>query len=158
MAGRVLYSSREFTCFLTLKLLNKIHIFSGVNAPFPQRPLHLNLAQTASGHFSFTKPLIQQHPQHPYPRPYPMVSHPDGRPRFPNDEQWRLPSSEYADGQHGAWMSGRNPSHAGPSFGQEGYFRPPPPNNMGFQVMVFHRCCHVDQTCLPLTAGGQLNN
>jgi hypothetical protein len=94
--------------------------FQPVNAPFPQRPLHPNLAQTASGHFSFTKPLIQQHPQHPYPRPYPMLSHPDGRPRFATDEQWRMPSSEYADGQHGAWMSGRNPSHAGPSFGQEG--------------------------------------
>ncbi|KAJ6737033.1 HEPATOMA-DERIVED GROWTH FACTOR-RELATED [Salix viminalis] len=127
-----------------------------VNAPFPQRPLHPNLAQTASGHFSFTKPLIQQHP---YPRPYPMPSNPDVRPRFATDEQWRMPSSEYADSQHGAWMSGRNPSHGGPSFGQEGtcnhvpvirtllfplnvllllvrigYFRPPPPNNMGFQV------------------------
>ncbi|KAF9682035.1 hypothetical protein SADUNF_Sadunf05G0066300 [Salix dunnii] len=127
--------------------------FQPVNAPFPQRPLHPNLAQTASGHFSFTKPLIQQHPQLPYPRPYPMPSNPDGRPRFATDEQWRMPSSEYADSQHGAWMSGRNPSHAGPSFGQEvpctakvqnafsslcmlyeGYFRPPPPNNMGFQV------------------------
>ncbi|KAB5556635.1 hypothetical protein DKX38_007544 [Salix brachista] len=130
--------------------------FQPVNAPFPQRPLHPNLAQTASGHFSFTKPLIQQHP---YPRPYPMPSNPDVRPRFATDEQWRMPSSEYADSQHGAWMSGRNPSHAGPSFGQEGtchlvpvirtllfplnvllllvrigYFRPPPPNNMGFQV------------------------
>ncbi|KAJ6682438.1 PROTEIN HUA2-LIKE 1 [Salix koriyanagi] len=105
--------------------------FQPVNAPFPQRPPHPNLAQTASGHFSFTKPLIQQHP---YPRPYPMPSNPDVRPRFATDEQWRMPSSEYADSQHGAWMNGRNPSHAGPSFGQEGYFRPPPPNNMGFQV------------------------
>ncbi|KAJ6990663.1 hypothetical protein NC653_019047 [Populus alba x Populus x berolinensis] len=34
----------------------------------------------------------------------------------------------------GAWMGGRNPSYAGPSFGQEGHFQPPTPNNMGFQV------------------------
>lgn len=91
--------------------------FQPVNAPFAQRPLHSNLPQNASGHFSFTTPPIQQLP---YPRPYSMPSHPDGRPRFSTDEQWRMPSSEYADNHPGAWMGGRNPSYAGPSFGQEG--------------------------------------
>ncbi|KAJ6419626.1 hypothetical protein OIU84_029693 [Salix udensis] len=105
--------------------------FQPVNAPFAQRPLHSNLPQNASGHFSFTTPPIQWLP---FPRPYSMPSHPDARPRFSTDEQWRMPSSEYADNQPGAWMGGRNPSHAGPSFGLEGYFRPPTPNNMGFQV------------------------
>ncbi|KAB5548012.1 hypothetical protein DKX38_011418 [Salix brachista] len=105
--------------------------FQPVNAPFAQRPLHSNLPQNASGHFSFTTPPIQRLP---FPRPYSMPSHPDARPRFSTDEQWRMPSSEYADNQPGAWMGGRNPSHAGPSFGLEGYFRPPTPNNMGFQV------------------------
>ncbi|KAG6767172.1 hypothetical protein POTOM_028354 [Populus tomentosa] len=105
--------------------------FQPVNAPFAQRPLHSNLPQNASGHFSFTTPPIQQLP---YPRPFSMPSHLDGRPRFSTDEQWRMPSSEYADNHPGAWMGGRNPSYAGPSFGQEGHFRPPTPNNMGFQV------------------------
>ncbi|XP_073266514.1 ENHANCER OF AG-4 protein 2 [Populus alba] len=105
--------------------------FQPVNAPFAQRPLHSNLPQNASGHFSFTTPPIQQLP---YPRPYSMPSHLDGRPRFSTDEQWRMPSSEYADNHPGAWMGGRNPSYAGPSFGQEGHFQPPTPNNMGFQV------------------------
>jgi hypothetical protein len=91
--------------------------FQPVNAPFAQRPLHSNLPQNASGHFSFTTPPIQQLP---YPRQYSMPSHPDGRPRFSTDEQWRMPSSEYADNHPGAWMGGRNPSYAGPSFGQEG--------------------------------------
>ncbi|KAJ6916709.1 hypothetical protein NC652_019199 [Populus alba x Populus x berolinensis] len=91
--------------------------FQPVNAPFAQRPLHSNLPQNASGHFSFTTPPIQQLP---YPRPYSMPSHLDGRPRFSTDEQWRMPSSEYADNHPGAWMGGRNPSYAGPSFGQEG--------------------------------------
>jgi hypothetical protein len=31
-----------------------------------------------------------------------------------------MPSSEYPDNHPGAWMGGRNPSYAGPSFGQEG--------------------------------------
>ncbi|XP_037493884.1 ENHANCER OF AG-4 protein 2 [Jatropha curcas] len=112
--------------------------FQPGSAPFAQRPLHPNLPQ-ASGHFSFAKPAIQQHPQHSYPCAYPLPSHPDGRRQFVGDEAWRMPSTEFnTDNQHGAWMSGRNPSHAGPSFGQDGYFRPPierpPVNNMGFQL------------------------
>ncbi|XP_065865324.1 ENHANCER OF AG-4 protein 2 isoform X2 [Euphorbia lathyris] len=112
--------------------------FQPGGAPFAQRPLHPSLPQKVSGHFSFANPVIQQHPPHPYLRPYPLPSHPDGRRRFIGDEQWRMPSSEInADNQHGTWRGGRTTSHAGPSFSQEGYFRPPfegqPSNNMGFQ-------------------------
>ncbi|WCJ40047.1 Tudor/PWWP/MBT domain-containing protein [Euphorbia peplus] len=113
--------------------------FQASGAPFAQRPLHPSLQQNVSGHFSFANPVIQQHPPHPYLRPYPLPSHPDGRRRFVGDEQWRMSSSEInADNQHGTWRGGRTTSHAAPSFGQEGYFRPPfegqPPNNIGFQL------------------------
>ncbi|KAJ6353512.1 hypothetical protein OIU76_002515 [Salix suchowensis] len=98
--------------------------FQPVNAPFPQRPPHPNLAQTASGHFSFTKPLIQQHP---YPRPYPMPSNPDVRPRFATDEQWRMPSAMPCTAKVQNAFSSLCMLYVC-------YFRPPPPNNMGFQV------------------------
>lgn len=110
--------------------------FQTGNVPFSQRPLHPALPQTASGQFSFAKPAIQQHPQpamqqhpqpmqqhpqHPFPHPYAIHSHPDERRRVVGDELWRMPSSEFnIDNQHGTWMSGRNPSHSAPSFGQEG--------------------------------------
>ncbi|KAJ4822810.1 hypothetical protein Tsubulata_015812 [Turnera subulata] len=112
--------------------------FPHVNAPFMQRPMHPSHTQTPAGHFSYAKPAIQQHPQHPYPRPYPLPSHPDVQRRFVTDDRWRMPSSEFNSDQHGAWMGGRTASLAGPSTGPEGYFRPPPDRppvaNMGFQV------------------------
>lgn len=95
--------------------------FQPNNASFAQRSLHPSMSQNAPGHFSYTKPAIQQHPQHSYPHPYPLPSHPDGRMRFVADEQWRMPSGEFnTDNHHGAWMSGRPLSHAGPPFSQEG--------------------------------------
>lgn len=95
--------------------------FQSPNAPFVQRPLPPNLLQSSSGHFSFAKPAMQQLSQHMYPGPYPLPSHPDGQRRFVADEHWRPPTNEYnIDNQHNAWMSGRNPSHPGPAFNQEG--------------------------------------
>ncbi|PPD74057.1 hypothetical protein GOBAR_DD29010 [Gossypium barbadense] len=141
--------------------------FQPGNAAFVQRPLAPSLPQTSSSHFSFTKPAMPPHPQHSYPQ-Y------DGWRPFVADEQWRMPAGEYnTDNQHGGWISGRNPSPCGPLFVREaGYFRPPverPSSNVGFPlasannlpagapnsgvVMVFF---HVDQTCLPLIVGGQL--
>ncbi|KAI9169587.1 hypothetical protein LWI28_014474 [Acer negundo] len=113
--------------------------FQQGNTPFVQRPLHPSLPQTSSSHFSFTKPAIQQHPHH-YPRPHALPSHPDNQMRFVADEQWRMSSGEFnPDSQRGVWMGGRRtPPQSGPSFIQEGYFRPPlerqPTNNMGFQM------------------------
>ncbi|XP_050234287.1 ENHANCER OF AG-4 protein 2-like isoform X2 [Mercurialis annua] len=113
--------------------------FQPAIAPYAQRPAHSSLPQTVPGHFSFPNPQIQQHPQHSYPRPYSLPSHPDGRRRFIGDEQYMMPASEFnPDNQHGTWMNGRPPSHSGPAFSQEGYFRPPferpPANNIGFQL------------------------
>ncbi|XP_021910617.1 ENHANCER OF AG-4 protein 2-like [Carica papaya] len=113
--------------------------FQPGSTPFVQRPLHPSLPQNPSNHFSFPKPTIQQHPQHPYTHPYSVPSQPDGGRRFVADEQWRINSNEFtADNQHGMWMAGRTPSHSGPPFVQEGYFRPPlerpPSSNMGFQL------------------------
>ncbi|OMO71028.1 Tudor/PWWP/MBT superfamily protein [Corchorus capsularis] len=112
--------------------------FQHGNTAFVQRPLHPTLPQTSSGHFSFTKPAMPPHPQHPYPQ-YSLPSQHDGRRPFVGDEQWRMPAAEYnADNQRGGWIAGRNPSPAGPLFVQEGYFRPPverpPANNMGFPI------------------------
>ncbi|GLT25943.1 hypothetical protein SLA2020_010410 [Shorea laevis] len=111
--------------------------FQPSNTNFVQRLLHPSLPQNPSSHFSFTKPAI---PQHPWPAysPYSLPQC-DGRRQFVGGEQWRMPSAEYnADNQQGGWVAGRNSSHAGPLFVQEGYFRPPverlPPNNMGFPI------------------------
>uniref|UniRef100_A0A2C9W163 CID domain-containing protein n=3 Tax=Manihot esculenta TaxID=3983 RepID=A0A2C9W163_MANES len=94
--------------------------FQPGNASFTHRSLHSTLPQNVCGQFSFAKPAIQQHPQHSFPHPYPVPSHPDGRRRFVGDDIWRLPSSEFnTDNQHGTWMSGRTPAHPGP-FGHEG--------------------------------------
>ncbi|EXB55170.1 hypothetical protein L484_018096 [Morus notabilis] len=108
------------------------------STPYVQRPLHPVPPQNPSGHFSYTKPTIQQHPQHPYHHLYPLPSHPDGRrPPLVGDEQWRMPTSEFkSENQRGVWMNG-GMTNSGPPFGQEGYFRPPferpPTNNVGFQ-------------------------
>ncbi|PON98866.1 RNA polymerase II-binding domain containing protein [Trema orientale] len=94
--------------------------FSQSNTPYIQRPLHPVPPQNPSGHFSYTKPTIQPHPQHPYHHPYPLPSHPDGRRQFVADEQWRMPSSEFkSDSQRGVWINGVM-THSGPPFGQEG--------------------------------------
>lgn len=115
--------------------------FQPSNTNFVQRPLHPSLPQNPSAHFSFTKPVVPQHPQHPqHPYPsYSLASQHDGLRQFGTDEKWRMPSADYnPDNQRGGWVSGRNPSHAGPLFVQEGYFRPPaerpPPSNMGFPI------------------------
>ncbi|XP_044491976.1 ENHANCER OF AG-4 protein 2-like [Mangifera indica] len=116
--------------------------FQQGNTPYVQRPLHPALPQTPSNHFSFTKPGIQQHPHQNYPHPYPMPSHPDNQRRYVGDEQWRMSSGEFnPESQHGVWMGGRRtPPQPGPTFVQEGYYRPPverpPTNNMGFQLSV----------------------
>ncbi|XP_059633371.1 ENHANCER OF AG-4 protein 2 [Cornus florida] len=110
------------------------------NAPFVQRPFHPTPPpQTPSGHYSYSNPPMQQHPQHPYPRPYSLPNLHDGPRRYAADEQWRVSTSEFnTDNQRAVWMNGgRTPSCSGPSFPQEGYFRPsierPPTNNVGFQ-------------------------
>ncbi|KAF4353690.1 hypothetical protein F8388_024259 [Cannabis sativa] len=105
--------------------------------PYIQRPMHPVPPQNPSGHFSYSKPAIQQHPQHSYHHPYPLPSHPDGRRPFVADEQWRMPSGEFkSDSQRGVWVNG-GMTHSGPPFGQEGYYRPPferpPTNNLSFQ-------------------------
>ncbi|GLT96590.1 hypothetical protein SLE2022_142000 [Rubroshorea leprosula] len=94
--------------------------FQPSNTDFVQRLLHPSLPQNPSGHFSFTKPAI---PQHPWPAysPYSLPPQCDGRRQFVVDEQWRMLSAEYnANNQQGGWVAGRNPSHAGPLFVQEG--------------------------------------
>ncbi|KAJ8759921.1 hypothetical protein K2173_010067 [Erythroxylum novogranatense] len=111
--------------------------FQPGNPPFLQRPPHPNLPQNTTGHFPFTNPAIQQHPQQVYPHPYNLSSLPDSRRQFVPEDQWRMPPSDFnTNNHHGAWMNGRTPSHAGPPFGQEGYFRPPierpVANNMSF--------------------------
>lgn len=119
--------------------------FQQGNTAFTQRPLHPAPPHNTSSHFSYTKPTVQQHPQLPYHRPYSLPSPLDGQRRFVGDEQWRMPSSEFkTNHQRGGWMNGgrtpngeRTPSCSGPTYGQEGYFRPPlerpPANNIGFQ-------------------------
>ncbi|XP_068639685.1 ENHANCER OF AG-4 protein 2 [Aristolochia californica] len=85
----------------------------------------------ANHHYSYGKPPavpqqhIQQQPYHPYPS-QPMSN---GLRQYA-EENWR----DIQDSQHSAvWGPGeRAPSLSGPSFVQEGYFRPPmerPPNN-----------------------------
>ena len=86
--------------------------FPQSNTPYIQRPLHPVPPQNPSGHFSYTKPPVQQHPQHPYHHPYPAPSLPDVRRPFVAEEQWRMPSSEF---KFNGGMS-----HPAPPFGQEG--------------------------------------
>lgn len=94
--------------------------FQQGDTSFTQRPLHPTPPQSTSSHFSYTKPAIQQHPQHPYHHPYSLPSIPDGQRRFATDEQWRMPSGEFkTEHQHGGWMNGER-IRLGPTFGQEG--------------------------------------
>ncbi|XP_050275952.1 ENHANCER OF AG-4 protein 2 isoform X4 [Quercus robur] len=101
--------------------------FQQGNTSFTQRPLHPAPPQNTSSHFSYTKPAVQQHPQHPYPRPYSLPSPLDSQRRFVADEQWRMPSSDFKTNQRGGWMNGgrtpngeRTPTCSGPTYGQEG--------------------------------------
>ncbi|KAF5747407.1 ENHANCER OF AG-4 protein 2 [Tripterygium wilfordii] len=117
--------------------------FQPSTTSFVQRALHPSIPQVSSNHFSYPNPANQQHPQHSYPPPYHLPSHPDGHRRFvPTDEQRRMVSSEFsADNSRGMWMGGRRtPSNSGPSYVHEGYFRPPlerpSANNMSFQHPV----------------------
>ncbi|XP_057477624.1 ENHANCER OF AG-4 protein 2 isoform X2 [Actinidia eriantha] len=109
---------------------------------FGQRPIHpAPPPQTPGSHYSFPNSTVQQHPQHPYPRPYTFLNLPDGSRRYIVDEQWRIPTGEFnTDNQRGVWMSGGRISCSGLPFAQEGYFRPPlerlPANNVGFQPSV----------------------
>ncbi|KAL7163115.1 hypothetical protein ACSBR2_039250 [Camellia fascicularis] len=114
--------------------------FQPGNAPFAQRPFRpAPPPPTLSSHYSYPNSTVQQHPQHPYPRPNSLPKLPDGPRRYIADEQWKLPTGELStDNPRGVWMSGgRAPSCSGPPFAQEGYFRPPlerpPANNVGFQ-------------------------
>ncbi|KAH8503036.1 hypothetical protein H0E87_014382 [Populus deltoides] len=79
---------------------------------------------TPHGNHMFLNPQAPQQNPHFQPVNAPFAQ----RPLHSN-----LPQNA-SDNHPGAWMGGRNPSYAGPSFGQEGHFRLPPPNNMGFQV------------------------
>ncbi|KAK6931876.1 PWWP domain [Dillenia turbinata] len=113
--------------------------FQPSSTPFTQGPYHPAApSHPPSVHYSYPKPVAQQHPQHAYSLPYSMPSHPDGWRQY-NDEQWRIPPREFsADNQRGGWMgAGRAPSGSGAPFIQEGYFRPPherpPINNISFQ-------------------------
>ncbi|CAK9322349.1 unnamed protein product [Citrullus colocynthis] len=108
------------------------------NPNFIQRQMLSGPPQNPPTHFSYAKPPVQHPPPHPYHHPYSSPSLVDGRRPFLGDEQWRMPSSEFkTENRQGVWMNGgRNPSHPGPPFSQEGYFQPPferPPNNIGFQ-------------------------
>ncbi|CAL1387879.1 unnamed protein product [Linum trigynum] len=112
--------------------------FQPGNSSFVPRPVNPSLTQTAPGHFQFSKPVIQQHHQQPYPHPFPVPSHPDGHRRFVGDDQWRMPSNEFnANNQHNGWIGGRTQSHGGHSISQEGFFRGPverpPVNTVGVQ-------------------------
>lgn len=95
--------------------------FQQGTGPFMQRPVHPNLPQTSSNHFSFSKPVIQQHHHQHYPRPPSLPSHPDNQMRYVADEQWRMQSGEFnTDNQRGVWMGGRRTPPSGPSYVQEG--------------------------------------
>ncbi|XP_039009026.1 protein HUA2-LIKE 1-like [Hibiscus syriacus] len=141
------------------------------NTVFVQRPLSPSLPQTSSSHFSFTKPAVLPHPQNSCPPQFSLPSQHNGWRPFIADEQWRMPAGEYnTDNRYGGWVAGRNPSPCGPMFVREGYFRPPVErpfsNNANFRLnstnnlpggdSVFMVCFHVNQTCLPLIVGGQL--
>ncbi|XP_022982619.1 ENHANCER OF AG-4 protein 2-like [Cucurbita maxima] len=112
------------------------------NPNFIQRQMHSGPPQNPPTHFSYAKPPVQQqHPPHPYHQSFSSPSLMDGRRPFLGDEQWRMPSSEFkTENRQGVWMNGgRNPSHPGPPFSQEGYFQPPyerPQSNIGFQRPV----------------------
>ncbi|KAG7036606.1 Protein HUA2-LIKE 1 [Cucurbita argyrosperma subsp. argyrosperma] len=108
------------------------------NPNFIQRQMHSGPPQNPPSHFSYAKPPVQQHPPHPYHHSYSSPSVMDSRRPFLGDEQWRRPSNEFkTENRQGVWMNGgRNPSHPGPPFSQEGYFQQPyerPPSNIGFQ-------------------------
>ncbi|KAL6187229.1 hypothetical protein ACLB2K_043344 [Fragaria x ananassa] len=111
--------------FMSTQVSQPNQQFQQGNAAFAPRPLPPGPPQNPSSHFSYAKPPVQQHPQHPYRPPYPLPPGPDNQRRFVADEQ------------RGVWINGGRPPHPGPPFGHEGYFRPPverpPANNMSFQ-------------------------
>ncbi|XP_022153132.1 ENHANCER OF AG-4 protein 2-like isoform X2 [Momordica charantia] len=96
--------------------------FQQGNPNFIQRQMHTGPPQNPPSHFSYAKPSVQQHPPHPYHHPYSSPSLMDGRRPFLGDEQWRMPSNEFkTENRQGVWMNGgRNSSHPGPPFSQEG--------------------------------------
>ncbi|TKY69096.1 ENHANCER OF AG-4 protein 2 [Spatholobus suberectus] len=111
--------------------------FQPANPPFAPRHMHPALPQNPSNQYSYPKPTNQQHLQHSFHPPFSLPSLPDSQRQFVANEQWRMSSSEFnTNNQQGLWI-GRNPSCPGPSFGQEGYFRPPLERpsiyNVGFQ-------------------------
>lgn len=126
--------------------------FQQGNTSFTQRPLHPAPPQNTSSHFSYTKPAVQQHPQHPYQRPYSLPSPLDGQRRFVADEQWRMPSSDFKTNQRGGWMNGgrtpngeRTPSCSGPTYGPEGtqlFFA----NLCGF-ILILFLCAFYSHEC-----------
>ncbi|XP_038697391.1 ENHANCER OF AG-4 protein 2-like isoform X2 [Tripterygium wilfordii] len=130
-------SSRELSGFNSSRSMDYGHndMYLNAQAPQPsqqfqpsttsfvQRPLHPSIPQVSSNHFSYPNPANLQPPQHSYPLPYPLPSHPDGHRRFvPSDEQWRMVSSEFtAENSRGMLMGGRRtPSNPGPSYVHEG--------------------------------------
>ncbi|XP_021735420.1 ENHANCER OF AG-4 protein 2-like isoform X2 [Chenopodium quinoa] len=118
--------------------------FQPSQATYGQRAFPpVTVPQPPSGHFSYSKPTVQQQMPQPRPHPPPVPSHPytsashsEGLRRF-GDEQWRPASAEYnTDSQHNSWMNGgRVPAVT--NFAGEAYFRPSEramPDNMGYQV------------------------
>ncbi|WOH07477.1 hypothetical protein DCAR_0726907 [Daucus carota subsp. sativus] len=109
--------------------------------PLSQRSFHpAPPPQVPSSHFSYSNPIVQQRPQHPYPQPYKLPSHPDAPRQYHTDDKWRMQANEFStNNQHGPWMNGvRSSLLPVPSYGHEGYFRPPmdrlpPPIPTSFQ-------------------------
>nr|XP_043639966.1 ENHANCER OF AG-4 protein 2 isoform X2 [Erigeron canadensis] len=108
--------------------------FQNASIPLPSRAFQPNMpSQSATSQFQYPNPAVLQHS---YPPLYGLTKPPDGLRRYGADEQWRPPANEFGtDSQRGPWIgSGRT---SGPSFAQEGYFRPPmerpPGNNVSYQ-------------------------
>lgn len=94
--------------FISTQVSQPNQQFQQGNAAFAPRPLPPGPPQNPSSHFSYAKPPVQQHPQHPYRPPYPLPPGPDNQRRFVADEQ------------RGVWINGGRPPHPGPPFGHEG--------------------------------------
>ncbi|XP_061336679.1 ENHANCER OF AG-4 protein 2-like [Gastrolobium bilobum] len=110
--------------------------FQQGNPPFAPRHMHPAPPQNPPNQYSYPKPTVQQHRPHSFHPPFSLPSLPDGQRPFVANEQWRMSSNEFiTNNQQGLWRGG-NPSCPGPSFRQEGYFRPPlerpPISNAGF--------------------------
>ncbi|KAL1806822.1 hypothetical protein ACET3Z_029890 [Daucus carota] len=98
--------------------------------PMSQRPFHpAPPSQAPSSQFSYSNSAVQQRPQHQYPQPYTLPSHPDGPRQYHTDDKWRMQSSEFStNNPNGPWINGTRSSLVPPvpPFAHDvaGYFRP----------------------------------